>query len=431
MGKRAKKFDVTLRGVLFCAGLLFILVSIHLVWTLEHQVDEQTLLSLRNRMEPFADDIQDEWPLPFVHVVNTRFMQHQADLVDLARARLVLFKAFCLRPMLEQSILQKDSAIPPFLWIIKTDPDLDPSVLREFISLVQSHPFIYVVGSNVNFGIGIKPGGWRGGEAGKDLLESSLVFTGDMTLLRRAHAARQARAVLETRLDADDGLHVKYLEAIQKEAFKRLRWSSSQTLQHRQNWMYWCALNRVDWTPTPPFVESANKYGAFLPRRSPQECITAGITLGISIEQEEAATPRYMHHKLYSELRANKHHPDCGNEKCLSMLQEPELAAIRSRTPTSAGMKGVSKDEKEFADLLRHSAPITDLQFRKALEQSFHIELAQVIEANLYVQEHLEQIAADNLRGQCTHGHSCKNSTKDALYALLDKVAKPDVASPP
>jgi hypothetical protein len=47
-----------------------------------------------------------------VHVVSTRFQQHQPDLLHLGRARLALFEAFCLRTMKLQSSQQ-------FLWIIR------------------------------------------------------------------------------------------------------------------------------------------------------------------------------------------------------------------------------------------------------------------------------------------------------------------------
>ena len=47
-----------------------------------------------------------------VHVVLTRFMQHQPKLVNLGRARLELFKSFCVPTMRQQTSRQ-------FLWIIR------------------------------------------------------------------------------------------------------------------------------------------------------------------------------------------------------------------------------------------------------------------------------------------------------------------------
>jgi hypothetical protein len=47
-----------------------------------------------------------------VHIIQTRFQQHQPDLVHLGRARLSLFKSFCLPTVSKQTSRQ-------FLWIIR------------------------------------------------------------------------------------------------------------------------------------------------------------------------------------------------------------------------------------------------------------------------------------------------------------------------
>lgn len=355
-----------------------------------------------------------EWPFPFIMIVNTRFMQQQANLIDLARARLILFETFCLNSMLSQTILTKHEE-HPFLWIIKTDPDLDESILKKLISLIEPYPFIYLVASNVNYGIGVTPGGWRGSQAGQDVLQSQ-VYSGNMTLLRQAHAARETRAVLETRLDADDGLHVQWLELIEAEAYERLRYKPDQS--GRQDWMYWCAVNHLDWSPAPPFVTNASEYGTFVPYKTSKGCITAGLTVAVSVGQDEDSIPRFMHHELYHELSEET---SCGSsDTCLHMMTKPVLGAIRSRTATSAGMRNVkimNEDTKKHAQV-----PMRLLV--TALQQGFHVTIADVIQVNQYMQDHVFEIAADNLRGQCTHGHSCKNETRKALDSILRQAKK-------
>lgn len=270
----------------------------------------------------------------------------------------------------------------------------------------------------MNYGIGVIPGGWRGSEAGQDVLQSK-VYSGNMTLFRQAHEARELRAVLETRLDADDGLHVHLLEAIQAEARVRLRYSSKQ--RGRQEWMYWCCQNHLDWMPTPPFAASnASEYGTFIPYRTAKSCITAGITLGISVGQEDKTVPRFMHHQLYQELSVNKTRATCGNDTCLHMMEKPILGAIRSRTATSAGMRNVKLMGIEEEDETSvHAVPIHSRQLIYALGRGFHVSVLDVVKVNRYLQDHVYAIAEDNLRGQCTHGHSCKNSTREALEELL------------
>ena len=61
---------------------------------------------------------------------------------------------------------------------------------------------------------------WRDGGEGYDLLQSR-IYTGNITKLYQAMALRHAFPILETRLDADDGLHGQYLQYVQSVAYKR------------------------------------------------------------------------------------------------------------------------------------------------------------------------------------------------------------------
>lgn len=399
----------------FCTGLSFVLV---------HLLEIETNDDLAHHLVSTKSDAPSSgWPHPFIHILNTRFQQEQGNLTALGRARLVLFETFCLNSILGQTALHEKDATP-FLWIIKVDPELSHDLLGDLIALVDPYDFIYVVASNVNFGVGQREGGWRGGEAGSDVL-SSKIYTGNRTLLRQAHLARETRAVLETRVDADDGLNLEYLEVLQSEAARKLRWASNQTNPHRQRWMYWCLLNHIDWTPTPAeqAVNPHNEFGVFVPKKSPHVCITAGITIGVSIGVEEDQVPRYGHYKLVRELRYGKNKADCGGvseTKCLRLVATPLLGAIRSRTPTSAGMKGIIAAGDNFAKSLEVSISNNATILNVHLWREFHCRLDQVIRANRHLQDHVVDIAADNLRGQCTRGHSCKESTKEALQNLLD-----------
>jgi hypothetical protein len=366
--------------------------------------------------------VSDTWPYPFVHILNTRFQQQQANLTSLGKARLILFETFCLNSILGQTVLHGENRTP-FLWIIKVDPELPEDLLSDLIALVGPYDFIYVAASNVNFGVGQREGGWRGGEAGSDVIASKL-YTGNVTLLLQAHSARATRAVLETRVDADDGLNVEYIKILQAQASKKLKWTSNQSESHRQKWIYWCALRHIDWSPTPPVdgVNQHNELGVFVPNKSPHLCISAGITLGVSIGVEENQVPRFGHYELFQKLRGAREKVNCGGgieTKCLQMVAKPFLGAIRSRTPTSAGMRGILLDEETFEKRLNASIGINRTVLKVELWNSFHCRLDQVVRADLYLKDHMVDIVVDNLRGQCTKGHSCKESTKEVLQNLL------------
>ena len=89
---------------------------------------------------PIDDMIPDEakWDLPFVHILNTRFMQSQGSLRNLALARPELFRACFLSTVSRQS--NQD-----FLWIKKTYPNLDSGVRKEMVEILAPYPNYFLV----------------------------------------------------------------------------------------------------------------------------------------------------------------------------------------------------------------------------------------------------------------------------------------------
>jgi hypothetical protein len=242
--------------------------------------------------------------------------------------------------------------------------------------------------------------------------------------------------VLETRIDADDGLHLEYLERLQHEALKKLQWDPDQSRHRSQRWLYVCSLRSLDWNPTPQnhSVDPRNQFGVFVARKSPHVCITPGITLGVSVGVPEFELPRYGHFDLVQKLRYGgaKKAVQCGTatrSKCLHLLGTPFIGAVRSRTPTSAGMRDVLLDGDSFEKRLDTSVTNNASLLTAVLRKDFHCRLDDVVRANRHLQAHAFDIAADNLRGQCTKGHSCKNSTKEALLSLIGSSAMGEVDS--
>jgi len=379
------------------------------------------------------DDVDGNWSYPIIHVLHTRFMQQQSDLVELAKARLVLFRTFCLGSIVHQTIWEEtnikatsDSSSPPILWLIKTDPNLDPHILKELLDMVRPYPFIYVIATNTNYGIGSETGGWRDGKEGREVLSSS-IYTGNVMWLKQAYHAREKHAVAETRLDADDGLHIQFFSTIQQDISARLVISQDQQIHHpRLKWRYWCVENHLAWTPSPPFATTnATSYGMVLPWHQPYECITPGITVALSAGERQDSVPRFMHHKLFKQIMMFKNHTGCGSKSnsCLKMInQDPLVGAIRSRTPTSAGMKNVARKEEDVQQMAKKAISSSDTEMAHIMDSSFHVNFNDVILANQYVHDHFPEILKDNLKGQCTAGHSCKKGTKESLEYMLERV---------
>jgi len=394
------------------------------VYTDVEESHRKTILVTAN-----SDNYKNKWSRPTIHIVSTRFMQNQGSLVHLGRARLALFKAVCLPTVLGQTVMPKGEEVydPAFLWIIKIDPELDYSLRYEMIELLQPYSNFYLVGSNDNVGFGDGGGNWRGGEVGEKLMQlinDGMLYTGDLATLRRAYHFREDRVVLETRLDADDGLNVNYLETIQSNANTTFSgFSTDGKKKKKAKWKYWCAQNNLDWYPALSATWGNNNYGdigSLVPIQSPHFCITPGLTLGFGIGTVGKSVPQYPHDKI---VEIVKQTGGCGlaYKSCFQMIDNPEISAIRSRTPTSAGMKDMAPTKKKMENLMRMAAEFdADGTIIKRLGQMFGINEDTIQHTTTHIRDNLLFMSEDNLRGQCTKGHSCKVESKEALQQIVD-----------
>ncbi len=98
-----------------------------------------------NQSQVFPND-RDDHKLDFknvVHIVHTRFMQNQPDLIHLAKARLELFQTVCLPSMSNQTTQN-------FVWIILTDPNLIESIKEEMVQLLTPYQN-YIFGTSYQY----------------------------------------------------------------------------------------------------------------------------------------------------------------------------------------------------------------------------------------------------------------------------------------
>ena len=340
-----------------------------------------------------------------LHVVFTRFMQDQPKLIHLARARLLLFEKICLPTMIQQSTQQ-------FIWIIQTDPKLDNDIRHSLKQLLKPYPNYFLIGSNTQ----IQGETFR--SIGKELLKSPL-YTGNVKLLRQAYLNRNNIPLLQTRLDADDGLQFNYLERLQEESthiFFNNQGGGGDTTDtdtgaDTLDWYYWCIKRHFEW-----YSDS----NALNPVEHSRLCITPGLTVGMGVAPLVKPPPLHLAHDvLFKEISASSSPAaySCGGGRrqrqqtsCIRMLDEIAVGAVRSRTWTSAGMMDI------FAATSNDSVPQDRLW--EILQQQFGI--SDLTKIGSYLKEHLLEIAKDNLEGQCTNGHSCKLKSVEALQRLID-----------
>lgn len=160
--------------------------------------------------------------------------------------------------------------------------------------------------------------------------------------------------------------------------------------------------------------------------------VTPGVTVALRGSFNPMDVPRLDHDRIISYLRpqgptichrsgisifdeskdntdalnSDKEEPDDGS--CFHMVNAYYFAALRSRTPTSAGMLGITPTETQLQIVQRQ--PILTYAMWVLMVREFGVSNKSLIRANDYFAEHVYDIAEENARGQCTQGHSCKVS---------------------
>jgi hypothetical protein len=334
--------------------------------------------------------------LTFLFSQLLRFMQNQPNLLNLGLARLELFKEFTLRSMGLQS---SDN----FLWVIRTDPALNTSLREPLIEALSGIDNHLLIASNENPNVQIH-----------DIItvEPEQVWSGD---LERAKVYLQSQSatqkILESRLDADDALHLNFVEYLQEHALAELPEEMSQ-------WKIWCASLHMEWQYHSVTNDFDTTTGILLSLKD-STCVSAGLTIGYTDGLQVHDLPPIKHEKLARSL------PSCTTQD-LSCLDFISLfpTALRARTPTSAGMFNVLLGRKERVDgrYIKGAKKQETVQNQlwAVTTPRFGFEKEHASRLRVYVKEHLRSIAEDNLHGQCSTGHSCKESSKLLLQAIID-----------
>lgn len=396
----------------------------------DEQSSDELILST-NQQQPMSINMtypNDIWYNDYniVHVVQTRFMQFQPNLITLGYARLKLFQSVTIPSIVSQTN-------PNFLWIIRTDPLLHQSILQQLIQTLQDtfpsddnttadvdnssykrKMSVVLVASNDN------PEGFRSEYCIHDITNATVLF-GNVKIVQSYHTAAQDHTVLETRLDADDALAIQYIDNVQKSANTDLK----------NDWMVWCAENHMEWQYSSPW-DNASKIGAIIGLKANQ-CITPGLTWGYTTQANRSDIPVSKHQQIFSKVPKcvrDKHHQQHGNitnrtGKCLMKLGTDKVpAALRARTPTSAGMDHVyisnhTEDKFPLEQIYKSVWRNVQSELYDALISLFGIDQDQLLSTRNYIESNLIAIVQDALDGQCTKGHSCKKGSKIVLQRLL------------
>jgi hypothetical protein len=396
---------------------LFLNNSTFLIRPSSHRVPAVSAVNASfHRSIRLSDNDHDD----MLHIVTTRFMQDQSDLLDLGWARLELFETFCLPTMIPQQATN-------FLWFVMTDPKLDADLLQRLRSLLSPYPHFYLIASNTAV---LMPQNLAVGSTTRD----NLILTGDIDLLYMKMFDLHRPLLVATRLDADDGLHKTTLLEIQRVA--------RQLPVDSRGWQVICAGIHFEWRNDD--IGASGVIGAGEDISTKQEmdhmtsgklrvvkeaiCVTPGYTL---IKHRKADSiefspwPRIGHQQMTADW------PECGISRDVSTLVNVTTtnslnktsgnidkgsadyggagndvptyncwkklkfypAALRPRTITSAGMNRVRSGPTNIFDNQ------TGL-FWGYVQRDFGIQADRALSTSRYLHEHFMGIVADNLKGQ-------------------------------
>lgn len=321
------------------------------------------------------DETADEKAM--LHIVTTRFMQSQAGLITLGNARLQLFETFCY-PSMQQQVIDN------FFWFVMIDPNLEEELLERIQFLLSPHPNYFLIRSNEKL---LTPQNLMNEQ------EVVQVVTGDTKLLYSRMMDLNRPLLIETRLDADDGLHRKTLGLIQ--------YSAMNLPTTTDGWQVICADVHLEWRNDEianlnRTVESSGKI------RLVKEdiCVTPGYTL---VRHRKPRNNEFPQWPKMGHQQMNTLWPECltndtkegepVTQNCWSRLPKYP-AALRSRTITSAGMSRVQSSAKDRI----YDEQTNDLW--QHVTRDFGIGEERTLLTSQYLQKNIHGIAVDNLRGQ-------------------------------
>lgn len=216
-------------------------------------------------------------------------------------------------------------------------------------------------------------------------------------------------------------------------------------------WRIWCVDNHAEWQYQPAWKnpttkEMEEKVGSLI-SIAVGYCITPGLTIAFLGQDESiAAMPstskheKLMHFQQCSDGPADtnsngnraltkdhkrfRHYGSVGPDitsNCRSFFPMA-MAALRGRTPTSAGMLNVvvngTSFNQQYLSGAKKQRKIQDRMWY-VVKRLFGFTKKDAKSINEYMEYHMRDIANENLLGQCTTGHSCKQSSQILLKSIV------------
>lgn len=413
------------------------------------------------------------YPYHILHVVTSRFMVGQPNQPILARARYKLFETFCWPTVRHQTRHN-------FFWVVLVDPGLEPSVIDDMKALLDDLPSqnaFMVLTNNTEWaadGVGV-PGVSSYGAGLQEIAQAFRdgevqVVTGRTSYLLdclNLYEAPQHGSdddtkpllIIETLLDADDGLNNRGIQWIQDVAVEqttrqqniisRSLSSPRHTVSLNSTWWVMCGTDHIEWHNRDIFKLTKQQFeeygltsGLTGVRHAPTYCASAGYTrVGLTV-------PGYNKEDYYNSnrtsimfpLEAYSNHalstgfPPCddGSTKdsnravthCFRRVFPNLLYILKSRSITSDSMDHMNPKRSDYRDLswenkTEHPLLVNETERTwKVLEDEFSIDRLQAWNTSMYLRENAEIIVQQNRESRCAPGFPCRLAAEKTFQKM-------------
>lgn len=440
-----------------------------------------------NRRIPLKDSTHDaiftldhpppDSPYHILHTVTTRFMVGQPNGLQLAKARYLLFETFCWPTMRNQTNQN-------YYWVVLVDPRIDPTILRDMKALLGSMPTknAYMVLTNntkwVEDGIGVVNATSYG--VGLQTVVEEFrdgrveIVTGNASHLYRAldligktGSARQGNnpiVVIETLLDADDGMNNHALDWIQEMAIRKgleqqryVKYLPSHQLSLNTTWWLLCGTKHIEWHNRDIITLSEERYlelgvgsGLTGTRTNPYFCTSAGYTR-IGLTHPSLPNSMQFPKDALSNHAIAFYLPPCSDHTAEGWSQQPSSGGnfslarcyrrvfpdqpfiLKSRSITSDSMENMNPrkpfDYRDVAWLNKTENPLwvneTELVW-DILKDDFSVDRRQAWKVSVYLFEHRRDILRQNKDSRCTPGFPCNKGARKNLLTMEKLWTKQD-----
>jgi hypothetical protein len=466
--------------------------SSQLFYRLDHQQQKQHQQQHQKQILPPVYSLEhppNHSPYNILHTVMTRFMVGQSSAkYELARARYLLFESFCW-PTIQYQTSKN------FFWLVLVDPGLDVSIINDIQSLLNAVPTnnAYMILTNntawsadgvgvenvTSYGVGLQT-------IVEEYTNGKLnITTGNTTYLLRAldwmtkqkkinSETNKPIMVIETLLDADDGINNKGVEWIQNVAIQRTEEQQQQQQQQQRQshprpllhptlnstWWFLCGTDHIEWHNRDIFKLTNEEYteygitsGLAGLRQSPYFCTSAGFTrIGItttpstststSTSTSSNSSSSFKFPKdAYSNHALAFYFPECtsttnnttstiinnnGNySHCWRREFSGEAFILKSRTITSDSMDHMNPrktdDYRDVAWLNKTDYPLLINETERmwnVLTKEFSIDRLHAWETSTYIFDNRRLILRQNKDSRCSPGFPCYKEAKKNLIRM-------------